>query len=102
MITLRTHDGSLLFHLSLIDSSYNPGRGFLKAMDIAKPAIPKISSPIQFVREVVTELKKVTWPTRAETVKLTLVVIVLSFVVGAFVGILDITFLKITTLLFQR
>lgn len=68
----------------------------------AKPAIPKIGSPVQFIREVIAELKKVTWPTRAETVKLTLVVIVLSVLVGAFIGVLDITFLKITTLLFRR
>lgn len=68
----------------------------------AKPAMPKIASPVQFVREVIAELKKVTWPTRTETMKLTVVVIVLSFVVGAFIGILDITFLKITSLLFRR
>ncbi len=68
----------------------------------AKPTLPKIASPVQFVREVITELKKVTWPTREETIKLTLVVIVLSFLVGAFIGILDITFLKITSLLFKR
>lgn len=71
-------------------------------MDVAKPAMPKITSPVQFLREVIAELKKVTWPTRAETIKLTLVVIVLSVLVGAFVGALDVTFLKITTLLFKR
>lgn len=64
--------------------------------------MPNIASPVQFVREVVAELKKVTWPTRAETMKLTVVVIVLSFIVGAFIGALDITFLKITSLLFKR
>ena len=67
-----------------------------------KPAIPKIASPVQFIREVIAELKKVTWPTREETMKLTLVVIVLSVIVGAFIGALDITFLKITSLLFKR
>lgn len=71
-------------------------------MDIAKPAIPKIASPVQFIREVIAELKKVTWPTREETIKLTAVVIVLSVLVGAFIGALDISFLKITTLLFKR
>lgn len=71
-------------------------------MDIAKPALPKITSPVQFIREVIAELKKVSWPTRQETVKLTIVVIVLSILVGAFIGVLDITFLKITTLLFKR
>lgn len=71
-------------------------------MDVAKPAIPKITLPVTFIREVIAELKKVTWPTRAETIKLTAVVIVLSVAVGAFIGALDITFLKITTLLFRR
>lgn len=71
-------------------------------MDAAKPSIPAITNPIQFIKEVITELKKVTWPTREETMKLTVVVIVLSVLVGAFVGSLDITFLKITTLLFRK
>lgn len=71
-------------------------------MDIAKPAIPKIASPVQFVREVISELKKVTWPTRAEVIKLTVVVIVLSVIVGAFIGVLDVSFLKIETLFFKR
>ena len=61
----------------------------------AKPGVPTIANPVQFVREVITELKKVTWPTRAEVVKLTAVVIALSLIVGAFIGILDVTFLKI-------
>ncbi len=68
----------------------------------AKPSIPAITNPVQFVKEVIAELKKVTWPTRAEVVKLTAVVIVLSLLVGAFIGILDITFLKITSILFKR
>lgn len=68
----------------------------------AKPSIPAIANPVQFVKEVIAELKKVTWPTKEETIKLTVVVIALSVLVGAFVGSLDITFLKITTLLFKR
>lgn len=71
-------------------------------MDTAKPALPKIVSPVTFIREVIAELKKVTWPTRAETIKLTAVVIVLSVLVGAFIGALDISFLKITSLFFKR
>lgn len=66
-----------------------------------KPALPNIP-PVQFVHEVVTELKKVTWPTRAETVKLTIVVIAVSIIVGIFIGIVDATFLKITSVLFQK
>jgi len=57
--------------------------------------------PIRFFNEVVAELKKVTWPTRDETVKLTVVVIAISVIVGAFIGGLDSLFLKLTTLLFK-
>ncbi len=39
--------------------------------------------------EVVTELRKVTWPSRQETYHLTLVVIVVAIVVGAILGGID-------------
>jgi len=54
-----------------------------------------------FVQEVLSELKKVTWPTREKTIKLTVVVVVISLIVGAFIGGLDSLFLKITTLVFK-
>ncbi|MCX6792228.1 MAG: preprotein translocase subunit SecE [Candidatus Gottesmanbacteria bacterium] len=66
-----------------------------------KPAISNVALG-RFLREVVAELKKVTWPTREETVKLTVVVIVISILVGAFIGGLDSLFLRATTLLFKR
>lgn len=66
-----------------------------------KPNIPSVA-PGRFVKEVVAELKKVTWPTREETIKLTVVVIVISIVVGAYIGGLDSLFVKATTLLFKR
>lgn len=66
-----------------------------------KPALPNIP-PVQFVREVMAELKKVTWPTRQETVKLTIVVIAVSVIVGIFIGIIDASFLKLTSSLFQK
>lgn len=67
-----------------------------------KPAGSKLPNPGNFIREVVAELKKVTWPTRAETLKLTVVVVAISVIVGAFIGILDSTFLRITALIFRR
>lgn len=63
--------------------------------------IPNIA-PVQFVKEVITELKKVTWPTRDETVKLTAVVIAISVIVGIFIGSLDYAFVSITSLLFKK
>ena len=59
-------------------------------------------SPSTFLQEVIAELKKVTWPTRDETVKLTAVVIAISVIVGAFIGGLDSVFLRATSLLFNR
>lgn len=58
--------------------------------------------PIQFIKEVIAELKKVTWPTRQETMKLTAVVIALSIIVGLFIGGLDILLVKISTLVFKK
>lgn len=66
------------------------------------PKVPTIASPAKFVREVIGELKKTTWPTRAETIKLTAIVIAISVVVGAFIGVLDTTFLRISGLIFKR
>ena len=45
--------------------------------------------------EVVQELRRVTWPTRDETLRLTLMVIAVSAVIGAFLGVVDIAFARI-------
>ncbi len=66
------------------------------------PKVPTIASPTKFVKEVIAELKKTTWPTRQETIKLTVIVIALSLIVGAFIGVLDTIFLRISGLLFRR
>lgn len=47
---------------------------------------------ITFLTEARVELKKVTWPTRRETVRYTLAVILLSVVVAVFLGALDVGF----------
>lgn len=49
----------------------------------------KFMNPIQFLGEVKTELAKVVWPTRAETIRYTLTVIVFSLVVAAVLGAFD-------------
>jgi preprotein translocase subunit SecE len=43
----------------------------------------------QFFREVRVELKKVTWPTRKETIASTSVVLVTVFLVAFYLGIVD-------------
>jgi len=47
---------------------------------------------IKFLKEVRQELKKVTWPSREDTVKHTLTVIGISVAVALFLGGLDLLF----------
>jgi preprotein translocase subunit SecE len=44
------------------------------------------------VREIISELKKVTWPSRQTALNLTVVVSVVSFAVGLFLGAFDYAF----------
>jgi preprotein translocase subunit SecE len=44
---------------------------------------------IQFLREVKVELKKVTWPTRKQTMGSTVVVIILVIIISIFLGVVD-------------
>jgi preprotein translocase subunit SecE len=49
----------------------------------------KFESAKQFLREVRTELKKVTWPSRKDALSGTLVVLVAVFIIAIFLGIVD-------------
>jgi preprotein translocase subunit SecE len=49
-------------------------------------------TPIQFLHDVRSELRKVAWPTQRETINLTVVVVALSAVVGLFLGGVDFLF----------
>ncbi len=40
-------------------------------------------------RDIINEIKKITWPTMRQTLKNTLIVIVMVLVVGAYIWILD-------------
>ncbi len=53
------------------------------------PIKEKIEVAKQFLREVRTELKKVTWPSRKDTLSGTLVVLVAVFIIAVFLGIVD-------------
>ena len=45
---------------------------------------------VQFLREVKVELKKVTWPTRKQTIGSTVVVIILVVIISLFLGVVDV------------
>ena len=46
----------------------------------------------RWVMDIISELRKVTWPTRAETIHLTIVVIVVSLLFGVVLGGADLIF----------
>jgi preprotein translocase subunit SecE len=48
-----------------------------------------IDKSLQFLREVRVELKKVTWPSRKQTLGSTVVVIILVMIISLFLGIVD-------------
>jgi preprotein translocase subunit SecE len=50
---------------------------------------------IEYLQEVQSELKKVTWPTRKQTMGTTLVVMVLVAIVSIFLGLFDMGFSKL-------
>ncbi|MCS7047761.1 MAG: preprotein translocase subunit SecE [Verrucomicrobiae bacterium] len=49
----------------------------------------------EFIDEVVTELKRSQWPTRKELVDSTLLVLVLMLVLGLFVSLVDVVFVRV-------
>lgn len=50
---------------------------------------PAASAKPNFFGNIIAELKKVTWPTRDEVRKLTIMVLVVAFSVGLVLGALD-------------
>jgi len=44
---------------------------------------------LQFFREVRVEIKKVTWPTRKETLASTVVVLITTFIIADFIGVMN-------------
>lgn len=50
---------------------------------------------LQFIKEARSELKKVVWPSKKETIRLTAIVLGVSLVVSLYLGLLDFTFTKL-------
>ncbi len=46
----------------------------------------------QFIMDVITELRKVVWPERGDVVHLTIVVVIVTILIGAILGAIDIGF----------
>ena len=77
-------------------------RGAAATTTAPRPPIPGLAgaggrkggrgNPLDFVRDVRSELRKVAWPSQRETVNLTAVVIAFSVAVGLFLGGIDFVF----------
>ncbi len=87
--------------LKVATQDVQPRPGPTRAV-VSKKAPPKAIKPsrerfqpafflrtTQFLREVKIELKKVTWPSRKETVASTAVVLILVAIVSSFLGLVD-------------
>lgn len=51
-----------------------------------------LNKTVTYFRESYFELKKVVWPTRAEIINHTIIVIVMSIFIAVFLGALDVLF----------
>lgn len=61
-----------------------------------------ISKPVNFLKEVKQELGKVSWSTRDEILGATVVVIVITAIMGAFIGIIDLGLSRVLSLMFKQ
>lgn len=58
-----------------------------------------LKKSIQFIRDVRIEFSKVSWPSREELTQSTIIVIVVSLIVAAFIGVVDLGLNKLVGLL---
>jgi preprotein translocase subunit SecE len=69
--------------------------------DPGPPADNVYTRAVQFLREVKIELKKVTWPTRKQTLGSTAVVIVLVMIISVFLGLVDVSLGNLVQVVFK-
>jgi preprotein translocase subunit SecE len=61
-----------------------------------------LSKVIQFLKDVRFELGKVTWPSRRELLGSTVIVIIMSVIASIFIGVVDLGFSNLVSLIFGR
>ena len=64
-------------------------------------ALLKKFQVFRYLREVRDELQKVTWPTKQQTIDKTVLAIVVSVIVGAYIGGLDFLFTRLKSLIIK-
>ena len=66
---------------------------------MSKQAV-KTKSRFSLFKGIYDELKKVTWPTRREGIRLTIMVVIVCLVVGIFLGAIDLGFSELVSKVF--
>jgi len=60
-----------------------------------------IGSRFLFITNIIAELKKVTWPSRQEAIRLTIMVLIVCIVAGVFLGLADFGFTRLVEYAFM-
>lgn len=60
-----------------------------------------VNKSIGFVKEVKVELTKVSWSSRQEVIGSTAVVIVITFLMAVFIGVIDLVLSKILSVIYR-
>ena len=70
-------------------------RGIPRAGQRATPGRAKAAAPFwrpRWITDIITELRKVVWPSRQDTLHLTVVVLIVATIIGVALGGLDLGF----------
>jgi preprotein translocase subunit SecE len=67
---------------------------------LSRQAVKTGKSRFSLFKDIYDELKKVTWPSRREGIRLTVMVIVVCLVVGIFLGAIDLGFSELVKKVF--
>jgi preprotein translocase subunit SecE len=60
-----------------------------------------MTTPVLFIRQAYDELRQVVWPTRKEIFRLTSIVIIISVIMGLYIGGLDWVFTQAIQLILK-
>jgi preprotein translocase subunit SecE len=59
---------------------------------MARAKAKKENAIVRYIRETRSELRKVNWPSREETIRLTQIVLAVTFAMGVFLWLMDVLF----------
>jgi len=68
--------------------------------DVRKKARKQPNRVVRYFNETIGEMRKVTWPTRKDAIRLTVIVLIVTFSTSIFLGFLDFIFARFFALLY--